>query len=62
MAKHKNKLFIIRKYIMASSAIEAIRKERKLPVDDVYVDDEWKKEASNNLASAIGFEINNNEE
>ena len=40
----KPKLFIVRKYIMALSAAEAIRVERKHPVDDCWIDEEWKKE------------------
>ena len=41
MTKHK--LFIIRKYIMAKNANDAIKKDKTSPVDDVWVDDEWKK-------------------
>ena len=37
------KLFVIRKYVLARSAKEAIRAERKAPVDDVWLDDDWKK-------------------
>lgn len=39
----KNKLFVIRKYIVASSAKEAISKDKNHPVEDVWVDEEWKK-------------------
>lgn len=38
-----NKVYIIRKYVEAKNALEAIRKEKRLPVDDVFVDDDWKK-------------------
>ncbi len=38
------KLFVIRKYIFAKSAADAIKLERRTPPDDVYVDDEWKKQ------------------
>lgn len=51
----KPKLFIIGKYIKATSAAQAIRKDRKHPVDDVWVDDDWKKSQENNLASSLGF-------
>ncbi len=37
------KLFIVRKYVMAKDAKDAIRVEKSLPVDDVWVDDDWKK-------------------
>ena len=49
-----NKLFIVKKYIWAKSAQQAIRKEKLTPVDDVWVDDEWKKN-SNAPKDAIGF-------
>jgi len=41
------KRFVVRKYIMAKSAQEAIRKDRTHKPDDVWVDDEWKKENLN---------------
>lgn len=37
------KLFVVRKYIMAKDSLEAIKLEKKAPVDDVWVDDEWRK-------------------
>lgn len=39
----KDKLFIIRKYIPAKTASEAIKKESKYPVDDVWWDDDNRK-------------------
>jgi hypothetical protein len=53
--KPRKKLFVIRKYIFATSAREAIKEERNHEVDDVWVDDEWKKDPNNQLSSAIGF-------
>ena len=49
------KRFVVRKYIMAKSAQEAIRKDRTHKPDDVWVDDEWKKENPNKLESCFGF-------
>lgn len=57
--KSKDKLFVIRKFIKASSALDAIKKDRSHPVNDVWIEDEWKKGGYENLASAIGFEIEN---
>lgn len=51
----KEKLFIVRKYIKAKSAADAIKKDRAHPVDDVWVDDEWKKGEANKLSESIGF-------
>lgn len=51
------KRFIVRKYIMAKSAQEALRKEKVTRPDDVWVDEDWKKENPNQLQSAFGFVI-----
>jgi hypothetical protein len=40
----KSKKFIIRKFVMAKSASDAITKEKKSPVFDVFVDEEWMRE------------------
>jgi len=48
-----DKLFVIRKYIFAKSAVDAIKKDKTTPVEDVWVDDDFKKTISG--ASAIGF-------
>jgi len=55
--KTRDKLYIVRKYIMAKSASEAIKKERRCIPDDVWVSDEWMKENKNELSSAIGYEV-----
>jgi hypothetical protein len=57
--KARNKLFVIRKYVRATSAAEAIRMDKRTAVDDVWIDDTWKAE---NLPGAIGFEVARNEE
>jgi hypothetical protein len=54
MKNSKLKLFVLRKYVRAHSAAEAIRKEKSIPVDDVWIDDEWKK---GHLADAMGFNV-----
>lgn len=56
----KPKLYIIRKYIKATSAASAIRQDKKTPVHDVWVDEDWKTKS---LSHAIGFaEISPEEE
>lgn len=42
---------------MAKSAADALRKERRIRPDDVWVDEEWKKDNNKQLASAIGFSV-----
>lgn len=51
--------YVVRKYIMANSALEAIRRDKKAPVHDVWIDEDWKK--TKNGVSAIGFMGNKNE-
>jgi hypothetical protein len=51
----KQKLFVIRKYIMASDINEAIRLEKKQKPDDVWVDDDWKKANSDQPSGNVGY-------
>lgn len=54
----KEKRFIVRKYIMATSMQQALRKEKRSKPDDCWIDEEWKKDNPNQLVSAIGFTAN----
>jgi len=54
MQKNDKKLYIVKKYVWASSAKEAIRKDRVEQVDDVWVDEEWKKNQPT-LKDGVGF-------
>lgn len=51
--KQKIKLFVVRKYVWAHDASGAIRKEREQKPDDVYVDEEWKKQPPQ--VGSVGF-------
>lgn len=51
----KDKLFVVRKWIKAKSAQDAIKKDRTHAVDDVWIDDDWKKGNSEKLADTLGF-------
>lgn len=44
MNENEKKRFVVRKYIMANSATQAIRLDKKTPVDDVWVDEKWQDE------------------
>lgn len=55
--KNQEQLYVVRKYVMARSAAEAIEKERGTSVRDVWLDDEWRKTQHNDLVDAIGFEL-----
>lgn len=54
---NKPKLYVVRKYVRAHSVTEAIRKAAKSPVDDCWVDDDWKKGQISELANAVGFGV-----
>lgn len=57
--KKKNdgyKLYILRTYVKARSAPEAIRKAKNMPPSDCYISDDWKEGKIAVLADAIGFE------
>lgn len=55
MKRSEQKMFIVRKYVMADSVESAIKKSAQVKVHDVYVDDDWRKAQRDNLAAAIGF-------
>lgn len=44
MAKKPLARYIVRKYVMASSAIEAIKLSDNCPVADVWIDEQWKSQ------------------
>ena len=54
MHRTQLKKFIVRKYVMAKSAIDALKKERQIKADDCYIDDEWRKSNEEKTVS-IGF-------
>jgi hypothetical protein len=49
------KLFIVRKYVTASSAAEALRIEKRIAADDCWLDDDWKKSQPNPGPNLFGF-------
>lgn len=54
--KPDKKLFIVRKYIEAHTLLEAIKKEKTIPVTEIWIDEDWKK-AQGSKTSAIGFHL-----
>lgn len=46
------KLFIVKKYIYAENAKEAITEDKTHEVDDVFVDKDWQIE---NMCKSVGF-------
>lgn len=51
------KRFIVKKFIMATSAHQALKLERRHRPDEVFIDDDWRKENSTLMVSAIGFNL-----
>ncbi len=43
------KRYIVRKYIFATSAAEAMRKDKRSPVDEVWVDEKWLEEQTRQI-------------
>ena len=39
----KDKLFVIKKYVFAKNLKEALKIEKRHPVDDAWMDDDWRK-------------------
>jgi len=58
MNKKKQKVFVVRKYVMASNAEEALRKEKQVKPDDCWLDDDYKKTMYQDLKPAMGFRVN----
>lgn len=59
---HKKKkpeltMYVIRKYVMAATAGDALKRERKVQPHDVFIDDDWRKNKTDRLADAIGFQL-----
>lgn len=52
--KKKEIMYVVRKYVMAESVAQAIKREPKAAVHKDFVDEEWQKK---NLAEAIGFHV-----
>lgn len=44
----------MKKFVLATSAAQALRLERKIPVDSIWIDEEWSKENARDLAAALG--------
>jgi hypothetical protein len=62
MTRKHDKMYVIRKYVKASSVAEALRKELSAKPHEVFVDEEWRKANTDRLADAIGFMRAPNEE
>ena len=39
----ENKLYVIRKVLMAKDVKDALRKDSKTPVSEIFIDDDWAK-------------------
>lgn len=50
-----HKLFVIKKYVMAESAAQALKKKKRIRADEVWLDDDWKKAHAESENGKIGF-------
>lgn len=55
--KKDQKLYIVKKYIYATSCAEAIKKDKVAPVDDCWMDDTWRQKSLNDRNDSIGFKL-----
>ena len=39
-----DKIFVVRKYVVAKNAQDALSKERKVKPDECWLDEDWKKD------------------
>lgn len=51
---NKKKMFVVRKYILATSVHEALKRERRFRPDEIFLD---KDQPADRLESAIGFSV-----
>ena len=51
------KRYVIRKYIMAKSASDALKKERKFKADECWLDEKWVDLQNKDNGPAIGFAL-----
>ena len=54
----KEKLYVVKKYAMATSVMDALKRERRTAADSCWVDDEWlkeQKEKAGNIQDVRGF-------
>lgn len=49
-------LYVIRKFIMAKDAKDAIKKEKSCPANDVWMDEDWKRDKIEKIE--LGFKKN----
>lgn len=53
----KQKRYIVRKYIMATSAHDALKKDQYFKADECWVDEKWIEQQNQQNPSAIGFAV-----
>jgi hypothetical protein len=58
-SNERQKLYVVRKYVMARSVVEAARKERSAPVHEIFIDEKWHE---SHIAEAVGFTTNTRHE
>lgn len=52
--RRKPKQYVVRKYVMALSARDALKREKNVDTDDVWLDQEWVK-AQPDAVGTMGF-------
>lgn len=61
MKKNKQlKQFIVRKFILGTSASDVLKREKNFKADDCWVDEKWLDLHTKDLNPAIGFSVERN--
>ena len=55
-------MYVVRKYIKASSLMEVRRLDKKTEPQEIWIDDEWKNGKNQNISFAVGFDNGINQE
>lgn len=52
----KKKRYVVRKYVMATSILDAYQREQGIQPEDIWLDDDWKKAHDDAEGPTIGFQ------
>jgi hypothetical protein len=58
MSKKQDKLFVVVKYIWAKDIAAALKEEKSIVPEGIYLDDKWRENNYGaNATSGVGFEL-----
>lgn len=60
--KKEDKLYKVRYYVKAKDMMDARRIAKKSEPHEIWIDTDWKENKNNQLAKAVGFTIDENDQ